>query len=138
MLIHRLSQTLNICPFDSIESLSSYIVISIIKSVDSCGKEEVLNDWHYLQLTQVGEEFVILLYACAVQNEVSAEDEDASGKDRQDVKAFKSKNSVKEKEQLVDFESADEGEEKPWECGLERLDAKSIHMVADLRLIHLE
>ena len=89
-------------------------------------------------MTQVGEEFVILFHACAVQNEVCAEDEDASGKDRQDVKAFKSKNSVKEKEKLVDFESADEGEEKPWECGLERLDAKSIHMVADLRLIHLE
>ena len=50
-------------------------------SVDSSGKEEMLDDWHNLDLTQIGEELIKFVLAGAVKNQVCTEYEDASSQD---------------------------------------------------------
>ena len=54
--------------------------ISVV-SVDSSGKEEMLYNWHNLDLTQIGEEFIKFVLAGAVKNQVCTEYEDASSQD---------------------------------------------------------
>lgn len=67
-------------------------------SVDTGGKEEVLNDGHDFHLAQVSEELVEFVLARAVEDQVGAEDEDACCKNGKDIQAFEAKNSVEKQE----------------------------------------
>ena len=72
----------------------SYQNISEGLSVDASGEEEMLDDGHHLDLTEVEEQLVKLLLVGAVQNQVRPEDEDASRQDRQNLKCLEADNSI--------------------------------------------
>ena len=107
-------------------------------SVDACGEEEVLDDRDDFDLAEINEKFVKLLLIGAVEDEVGAEDKDACGHDRQQLKGLKPDYAVPQQVDLINFEVANETVIDPWESSLERLDSQSVHVVADLRLVHLQ
>ena len=84
------------------------VVHDAINSVDTCSEQEVLDDWHDLDLTKVKEKLIELLLIGAVEDQVGSEDEDASGEDRQDLEGLKADNTIEEKEDLIDLKYANE------------------------------
>lgn len=107
-------------------------------SVDTCGKEEVLDDGNHLKLAEIVEELVELFLISAVKNQVGTEDKDASRQDRQHLERLETNDSVQEQVDLVDLERADEGVVDPWEGRTQRVDAQLVHVIADFRLVHLQ
>lgn len=74
----------------------------------------------------------------AVEDQVSSENKDTDCKNGNDFEGLKAENSVPEKENLVNFEEADETLDNPWEGCLEWGNAELLEMVTNLRLIHLK
>lgn len=84
-------------------------------SVKARGKQEVLYDWHDLNLTHVNEKFVKLFLRGAIENKVGSEHENSRSQNGQNIKSFEAKNPVENQENLVNFQSATKGEVNPGE-----------------------
>ena len=96
-------------------SIYSLVISERVRSVDTGGKEEMLDDGHNLDLAKVKEELVKLFLVRAIQNQVCPEDENASGKDRQDFQGFEADNPVQQHVDLVHFKTANEAKVNPLE-----------------------
>jgi hypothetical protein len=87
-------------------------------SVYASSEEEMLDEGHYFELTHIVEQLVELILALDVQNHVSPEHEDSCGQDGQDLQAFETNDSVKDKVDLVYFEEAYKAVHHPREYSL--------------------
>lgn len=87
-------------------------------SVNTSGKEEVLDQGHNLDLAEVHEELLVLILWGAVQDQVRSEHEDRRGEDRQYLETLEAQDSIPEVINLVDFEVSHESVENPGESGL--------------------
>ena len=72
-------------------------------SINARGKQEMLDDWHDLDLAEIEEELVEFLLVGAVKDQVWPENEDASSQDWQNFKRLKANDPVKQKVDLIDF-----------------------------------
>ena len=77
-------------------------------SVDASGKQEMLDNWHNFDLTQVREELIKFILAGAVQYQVCTEHKYAGSQYSDYVKTLEAKDPIKEQENLVDLEGSHE------------------------------
>ena len=98
----------------------------------------MLNDGYDFELAQIDEELVEFLLVGAVQNEVGSEDEHACRQDRQQFEGLETKNPVEQEEDLVNLQHRCKCVVDPGESCLERVDPQLVHVVAHLRLKHLQ
>lgn len=98
----------------------------------------MLNDRDHLELREVVEQFVELLLGRAVENEIGTEHKDTCRQNWKHLQRLKADDAVEKQVNLVDFQSANERIVDPRESCAQGVDAKLVHMVTDLRLVHLD
>ena len=109
-----------------------------MRSVDSSGEKEVLDDGHHFDLAQVEEKLIKLLLVGAVEDQVRPEHKNARRQDWENLKCLEANDSLPEQEDLIDLQTPNECIVHPVEGSLEWLDAELVHVVADLGLVHLK
>jgi hypothetical protein len=98
----------------------------------------VLDNRHHLDLAQVYEQFVELVLALTVEDQVGSEDKDSCCHDRQDLQALEADYSIVKQEELVNLKHTTERIENPREGSLQRRNAELVHVEAHFRLVHLQ